>query len=281
MTLELEAFPAEARKRQIELGRGFSSELTLNQANQTLAAYARYRDDVSGHGFTEGDAGRLEDARDLLIAAGVGRDFAREEKQVASRGVDEALSRGQGLRLRARSILEGIEEDVEESGLEGGITGAAETRRRIAAVLERTSLAADTRERLAAQLDRLAQVLGDEVVAQFAAARSGIEVIEPLVVAATELREAEKQRAGMRGTPDETQRLDQIDGIIIRLVRRARKASLSAARAAGNPALSNAFKLTQLYRSRGNTAFDEDIDEGAGDLPPQDRAAASETALQA
>jgi hypothetical protein len=54
----------------------------------------------------------------------------------------------------------------------------------------------------------------------------------------------------VRGTPEETQRLDQIDGIIIDICRRARDAAVAASKHLGDPAILKAFKLDKLYAAR-------------------------------
>jgi hypothetical protein len=59
-----------------------------------------------------------------------------------------------------------------------------------------------------------------------------------------------------------------IDGIIVRLTRRARKVAVVAARDLGNPALAHAFRLDKLYRTRGGAApgagEDEEPDDDEG-----------------
>ena len=59
------------------VGRRFSSEQTLAQANQTLLALDQHAKTLAGFGFALADATRLKDARALLIEAGVVEGFSR------------------------------------------------------------------------------------------------------------------------------------------------------------------------------------------------------------
>ena len=58
-----------------------------------------------------------------------------------------------------------------------------------------------------------------------------------------------KRKPTVRGTPEETQRLNQIDGIIIDICRRSRDAAKAASKDRGDPAILKAFKLDKLYTS--------------------------------
>src|SRR5688572_18940657 len=117
MPLDLEAVAPSARARQIKLGERFGSQDTLNQANQTLAAYDEYGTALAPYGFVSKDAQQLRDARDLLVEAGVGREVARGRNKVTSQALTGAMTQGQNIRLRARSILESVQDELEETGV--------------------------------------------------------------------------------------------------------------------------------------------------------------------
>ncbi len=259
MTLELNQFSSQARARQIALGRRFGSGDTLNQANQTLASYHKHGPALAAYGFHPKDAERLTDARDMLSAAGVERGSARGSKSINSKVLADAMRRAQGVRLRARVVLSSIQEDLEEVGAD-----AAE--RSVAGLLQMTAVAGDTAESLATQLDLIADLFAQPAVAQAATERGVADIVTAIERISSELRDADQKSATVRGTPEETQRLDQLDGIIVRLTRRARKAALAAARELSDPALAHAFKLNQLYRSRGGSA-DDAPDDAPGDTP--------------
>jgi len=261
MALDLNAFPAAARTRQIRLGQQFGSQDTLDQANQTILAYATHGVALAPYGFTTLDAQRLADARDLLVTSGVGRQTARGQKKVTGQAYTDALKTAQASRLSARAILAGVEEDLEESPT----PGAEDAARLVATTLTQTRAASDKAEKLAQQLDQLAATLQHPSIAPTATPRGGPEAIATLTAAAAALRKADQDDATIRGTPAETQRLDQIDGIIVRLARRARKAALAAAKATGNPALAEAFRLDKLYQSRGPSSADGEDQEAEGE----------------
>jgi hypothetical protein len=256
MAFDPDALPAATKKKLIELGKQFGSQDTLDQANQTLNALAKYGAALSDHGFPDSDTERLRIVRDLLIQAGVGRETAKGQKKVTSAAYTAAMVAAQAARLSARAVLEGVHGDLEESAEE-------EAARRVAAVLEQTAAAPEEAEPLALQLDRLRAALSAAEVSAAAASRGGQAALGRLSNAAAALRAADQNDAGVRGTPQETERLDLLDGLIVRLTRRARKAALAAAKATGNLALAAAFRLDKLYRSRGGAAAGEEE-------PPED-----------
>jgi hypothetical protein len=258
MPLDFEAVAHAARARQIALGQRFGSQDTLNQANQTLAAYDEYGTALAPYGFVTKDAQQLRDARDLLVEAGVGREVARGKNKITGQALTDSMTQGQNGRLRARSILENVLEELEEAGVEG----AART---VGTALQQTAVAAEAAEGMAAQLELLAHTLTAEDIRAVAEERGGEDAVTALELATRGLRAADQDHTGGRGTPAETQRLDQIDGIIVRLSRRARKAAVAAGRALGNPALAHAFRLDQLYRTRASAPPDDAPGEDGGE----------------
>jgi len=256
MALDLDAFPPAVKLQQIKLGEEFGSRDTLDQANQTLNAHGKYGAKLAGHGFQAPDAQRLTDARDLLIAAGVGRDAAKGEKKTTSAAYTSAMTRGQTARLSARSILEAVKGDLEELGQDAPA-------KPVDVVLKQTSLAGEHAEALATQLDLLRAKLQDPTLATYVTARSGNDAAQKATDAAAALRAADQADTGARGTPAETERLDQLDGIIVRLVRRARNAAVAAGRALGEPSLAEEFKLDKLYQSRGGKPAAEEPPGGS------------------
>jgi hypothetical protein len=247
MTFDLSTIPAATREEQIRIGRQYSSRDTLDQANQTLGALDTYDKALAAEGFIPADGTRLAAARDLLAEAGVDREAVRGSKKATSRAYGDAMKEGKAKRLRARTILE----NTRAALLEGGAPGAPEAAREVDATLRQTQTAGDDAEALARQLDQLAQTLSASGVRAEAKSRGGAQALADLGASASALRAAAQQGATVQGTPAETQRLDHLDGIIVGLVRRARKAARSAAQQLGDPAIATAFELTKLYRSTG------------------------------
>lgn len=240
MALDLTKIPPEARAIFIEDGGRFGSDDTLDQANQTLNAYALHGAKLVDYGFGADDAKELQDARDALVGAGVGRETKRTSKRIDTVAYAAAVRSGQGVRLRGRSVLGGARRVLL-------LAGKTETVQRIDALLDGESVAATDAEGLAKQLDALQAMLKESAVAEAAANRGGPKAISDLEAQAQALRDAAKVKAVPRGTPVETETLDLIDGIIVSLARSAKDAAEAAARDLAEPAIATAFELSALY----------------------------------
>ncbi|MFT3775345.1 MAG: hypothetical protein QM820_59105 [Minicystis sp.] len=205
MTIDLNAFPPEVKLRQIADGEQFSSDETFDQATQTLQGLDKYGDKLKPFGLPLSDGARLRDAQELLSAAGFGRHQARSKKKTLSVALDDAEKTARTVRLRGRSVLESAWRKL----LEQGQTTAANA---ASATLDATASSEKTGEDLAKQLDALASALDPATAPEAAAAAvdgGGPEALPKLKDAATVLRAAVKNKPGLRGTPEETQRLDQ------------------------------------------------------------------------
>lgn len=247
MPLDLSTLSPKARAEYIRIGRQYGSTDTLAQANQTLAGLGKYAPELVRHGFSLGDGGRLEGARDGLIDAGVGRTEKVGSRKVTSHSYVDALAHGKHKREDARSILDNTQRALSESNQASAEAGV----KIIKVALQQTRSAGADGEKLAGQLDTLRTALGDADVLGEVADRGGPEAAQDLQIAADALRAASKERAGAPGTPAETEQLNLLDGIIVGLARGARKAARAAAKRLGTPALMADFELTKLYASRG------------------------------
>ena len=243
MDLDLSAIPSDVRAAFIKDGARFGSEDTLAQANQTLNAFALHGAKLNDYGFGAADAEELQDARDALITAGVGREAKRTHKKLDTVAYAAAIRDAQGSRLRARAVLKGAKRNLT-------LAGKTEAAQKIEVVLHRDSDAADDAEGLAQQLDALQALLKDSVIYGVAKNRGGSKVLPELEAHAEALREAAKTKAAPLGTPVETEKLDLLDGIIVSLARLAREAADAAARDLGEPALETAFELSAIYKKR-------------------------------
>ncbi|MDC3956016.1 hypothetical protein [Polyangium jinanense] len=243
MPLDTATIAPKARQEYLRIGKQFGSTDTLNQANKTLEALHKYAPALQKHGFNTADGARLSDARDALIAAGIGRVGVAGQRKLTNKGFVTALKEGKSARETARSVLHAGRNDLEEKGDEA----SADV---IAVALDQTRAAQDDAEKLAVQLDTLRDVLKREDVTAVVHDRGGPDAITRLGIAADALRAAAKEREG-QGTMAATEHLDLIDGIVVTLARSARKAARAAARETKQPALAAAFELTHLYGTRG------------------------------
>src|SRR5829696_7075800 len=98
-----------------QVGRQYGSGDTLEQANQTLSALLKYASQVAAEGFIAEDGARLREARDMLVAAGVGRETARGGKKVTNQAYADALAEGKKKRVRGRTVLENTMSVLAES----------------------------------------------------------------------------------------------------------------------------------------------------------------------
>ena len=239
MPIDLSALSPEASAAYILVGRQFGSPDTTAQANQTLKGLSTYAAELVQHGFAVEDGARLADARDALVAAGADRVGAVGDKKVTNATHGAALQEGKSRRESARSILENTQRSLVESGTAVARLGA----KVIGAALQQTRSVGADGGKLAEQLDVLSGALADPNVAPAAAGRGGPAAVSALVAMAAELRASVAARAGS----PETEQLDLLDGIIVALVRGARKAARAAAKRLGTPALTADFELTRLY----------------------------------
>ncbi len=253
MPIDLTTLSPRALAHYVQLGQQFSSADTLAQANQTLKGLATYGAELVKHGFALTDGARLKAARDALIAAGVGRADAHGARKVTNQAYLKALREGKAQRENARAILENTARALEDSGAPEAEAGIGV----IQSALSQAKSAGVDASKLADQLDLLRNALDEAAVAAEAVVRGGPEAVKGLTWAAERLRAAHAERSGVRGTPAETEHLDLLDGIIVTLVRGARKAARAAARRLGQPALLVDFELSKIYSRRKSSPMPE------------------------
>jgi hypothetical protein len=103
-------------------------------------------------------------------------------------------------------------------------------------------------------------VLTEPTVAAEAGGRGGDKAVADLTARAAAVRAAAEGLSAPRGTPQETEKLDLLDGIIVELARAASEAAKAASKELGEPAMATAFELRELYgakRSRAGGAGEE------------------------
>ena len=240
MAIEVDVIPAAARARYIKLGSRFNSEDTLAQADQTLDALDGQAAALTRYGFGTADVSKLTDARDGLLEAGVSRAVAAKDVKEQRSTRQDVLAQGKDARLTVRSVLAGARRALAESE-ELAAVAAIST---LDVVLDKTSSWDGSPVELGNQLALMQQTLSDEVVAGAASERGGPQASDLLGSAIQDLRSMPAK--AKRGTPQQTERLDIFDGMIVELCRAGYKAARLAARAAGTPAFSTPFELVHL-----------------------------------
>ncbi len=235
----------EARAHYIRIGKRFGSDDTLAQADKTLAALRDYGDSVARTGFGSGQASILTDVRDELSAASVHRLEARADKKVTDAALLDAMRDGKTARFTVRAALSAARFQLFNAGDQASVND-------IDAVLDRTSSAGADAAKLASQLEALDEVAQEAPVAA-ALGDQAADLHTQLQARVDALHTARAEKAAPHGTPAATEDLDLLDGLIVTLVRTARKAARAAARLEGTPAIAKSFELDQLYKtSRGH-----------------------------
>lgn len=238
MTSPLEQIPAEIRARYATVGLQFGSGDTLAQAEDTLTAYDKFGVFLADHGFIASDVERLMEARRVLRQAGVGLDKTVTARKQTSLKYVQAMRQGKTARQRARSILHIVMQRLACSG----DSVQVEASRAVSSTLEQTQSSRGDPVCLAAQLDQLRAVLTMARVDREVADRGGPSAVSVLAESAACLRAAAKNRV----PGDAEDPIDFIDGVIVELVRDARRAARSASRTLGRPEIAAAFELVRL-----------------------------------
>ena len=246
MPLLLDEFSARARTKHIKTGRRYGSSVVLAQADDTLEALdalAAMADQLAEKGFSRSDGERLADGRAALLESGVLKDVAEADAQAKTQAFQAELKRGKQARRDSEAILTRVQTVLDEKGNEA----AAQA---IEIALRGGGSSGSDADKLRAQLQGLRAPLAREDVAEAAADRGGAAAIAAIDASLAELRSIEQVRPTKRGTPAETERLDLIDGIVVDLVRSARRAARALAAALGQPSIAERFELEALYGGR-------------------------------
>lgn len=241
---EIDAFfltlSSAERAAFIKIGRHYSSQLTLAQGNKTLNACRTYGGLIAPRGFGQAKIDRLQWAVDALGVAGVTREEAKAGAKSTNVDLRNEVLRGKSLRFDLLAQAEGAIDDVRNT------PGGAELVSDIQAALNAARSSGYDAVELADQLDLLSNLTSrPELVAVLDA--SSPQTAADAKASALKLRALEAATTNPAGTPADTERLDLLDGLILRLVRQARKSGRAASRSQGTPAIAQAFALDELY----------------------------------
>lgn len=242
MTIDFDTIPADVRRRLITIGRQFGSADTLAQGEATAAACARHGNLLLNHGFIAEDMTRLREAIEALRATGAA-DEPPASRKLTSREYVLAIREGKTLRLRARAILHIV---MQRLGMSADPV-EQEAARSVSSSLDQTQSSRGDPIRLAAQLDQLRATLTMARVERLASPRGGSSLVPELANLAERLRAIPAEE---RPAPSGGERVDLFDGMIVELVRDARRAARSAARELGRPDVAAAFELICLSGMR-------------------------------
>ena len=236
------ALPVALREKRLRIGRQVGSKPVLAQLNRVLNGLVMYREVLADHGFGADDEAAVLWVRDGLVAAGADRTGAQVGRKVTNVELQDAEKAAQKVRKGGRALVRRVPEKLLARDTEASKAAAVD----LEAVLAKTSAAGDDAEDQAVQLDLLAGVLGNAEVIGVVGADRAAKRAELCRKAAAALRAAEAKHSRPQGTPEETQRLDLLDGEGVPLARQARAAAVAAEEELGDPAIGKAFELVEL-----------------------------------
>lgn len=260
MALDLSKLSAEAKAEYIKTGEHFASENTLAQAIQTLAALKTYGPKLKQYGFTARNAQRLLDAKTELELSGIQPTDNRDQQKTNNTLLQDAFKRGKSLRKRARAVIEGVRNDVQEIDLKLATDFSAH----LNTLLLKTSAAGQKPRPFTIQLQLIHDGLQAPALPQDPNAQDHdalAQIQETLTERDVDLLKADLQAAIAeillaldKATPSarrtsNAQHLDLVDGIIVELTRLARKSAIAASEALGDPLLAQHFELNKLYNT--------------------------------
>jgi hypothetical protein len=241
--MDIEALSADAKARYIRLGATFGSERTLAQGNKTLLGWRDYGPVIEPYGFVAEDAQDLKQCVEALKELGVGREGAIIDKKTNAVELLNLIKQGKSLRSRLRNLHITVSERLARSPSDDDSRLIAQLK----ATLDVTDTSGAEPQRLIDQLKLLLKSFDNATFTAAAAGRSGDALRNQAIAHIPKLQAAADALNVVRGTPEQTTRLNLIDGIIVELVRSARRAARNAASDLGRPELETIFGLSELY----------------------------------
>lgn len=235
----------EEKVRLRRIGASFGSSDALAQADVTLKYATKHISILPMHGFGPVQLAQLEDARAASIAQGVQRADTRTGRKVTKTALLDAMFAGKSVRMRARTIYTNARGTLAAAGNQPASV------RTIDSVLAATSSAGSDSDELATQMQQLQNLLTDTAIRGAVGEEVATALETDLRTRRDALLIARGEGASTRGTPTDTDLIDLIDGVIVELVRAARRAARSAARELGQPAIADELQLNELYHTTG------------------------------
>jgi hypothetical protein len=240
--MDLTKLSPAATQDAIQIGQKVGSEHTLAQATATIAASALWEDAMRAAGW------RAQDHDDLvwLHKALSAEEAARSEVSEANR--DHILAM-RAARKQHKSTRRDAVEDLRMAIRDthrSATPDQLDTIERLSESLARQTDSGQSLLKLAAQLDALAAIASDPWISAALASRGKDQLAASLTQSAADARALFDQTNQRTSTTAHTERLDLLDGLIIQLVRDARRLARRAARDGAQPELARAFELTHI-----------------------------------
>lgn len=240
--MAFENLPSGLRAKFIETGRDFGSDRTYAQAQETLKNARENEAALRQVGFGSPQIDRLQTAADAQKELGADRDLARTGEGIATRERNDAEKEGKHARTVATVALTTASGELQ-------FASEIDAAREVDQVLHQVSVGSGSHlPTLSSHLGMLAGVLAVAPVAAVLADIGGPEAAKQVTEAKAKVDDAIRRgKSNASHTPEQTEQLDLLDGIVVDLVRKARKAARAASKKLGRPALAKLFELDLLY----------------------------------
>lgn len=259
---DLTLLPPDYRVQLIKLGKRFSSDDVFAQAAQTGKEYAHSGGILAEYGYDDSDATDLDELVAALKRELSVRDTKRTRRRLTRSEIDAIEKDARQTRRFARNTLESARDRLRAKGQE-------EPARKIDAVLAETEHANPDDDLLRRHLSLLHSTLNDgDILRACGKAAEKLRVRLPVAVEA--MNRAEASRPRRTSTPGSNDRIDLLDGLIIKNVRAARRAAANAAEELGKPHILKAFLLLELYGKRRTDSTESQEFEELDDLEDDD-----------
>jgi|JI10StandDraft_1071094.scaffolds.fasta_scaffold287400_3 hypothetical protein len=233
---ELAKYAAEVRAGWAASGMHVGSDTARTVAKRIIEAHFKHGLTVGPLGFPDVALTRLVWVLESNQVADAHREAQRILKKSGTAGLKALIKTGKAERLALRALVRSVPGSLRALG------ESPESATTIETVLAQTASAGSDPTRLAKQLEALLGLFALPGVRAHVAA--GVDArIEAASKAAASLHGVGARRPG---TPDDTERLDVLDGMIIELVRQARAAARVASTLTGNQALAQAYAIDDL-----------------------------------
>lgn len=239
-SLNFDSIPAIKRRELIELGERFNQFDVRAQTSKALEGRERYGAFLEPHGVGPRVWQMLEQAADEHTRSFDDRVDAQVTRKTTSALFHDAMKRGKGTRVENLPLLQ-IAFDTLSFSSDTPII------ERLRVVLDKTRSVGWGLDELESQLKLMHGVLGIEAVSEAVGEKPATEARKEIETSLGLITKARAEHAVPFGTPEQTAKLNLLDGFLVTLLRQVRRAARAAARKHGRAEIAKAFELDKLY----------------------------------
>lgn len=243
----------EERERLRRLGVNYATDDTVAQIDRTVLGIERYRDVLAVGGLTTILEAHLGNVRESLLAARSNRVDVVASRKVTNVALLDAMFVGKTARFLAHGQLDSARLLLAMAGNKVAVE--------IAKVLDATRSSGADPQQLETQLTQLVRLVANTDV-RGALGENAASLETQLNTAIAALNVARESKTSTRGTPEETDYLDMLDGLAVELCRRVRKIARAVAKELRKPAIAKELDLRELYKKTRRSVEQED--DGGG-----------------